>query len=79
MFDTLQSNLKVEEEENKDFVIQDLTDKEEFIVEFMPTMTVSTPEVPQQCGLYNGVEQSKLSKAQKKKVRSKVKIQNANQ
>ena len=46
MFDALQLNLKVEEKENKDIVIKDLTDIEELSVEFMPTMTVSTPDVP---------------------------------
>ena len=61
-------------------IAEDMSNKEEFIFESTPSMvTVSTPEIPQQCGNVTGVDWSKLTRTQKKKFKTKSKIKNVNQ
>ena len=61
-------------------IAEDMSNKEEFLFESTPSMvTISTPEIPQQCGNVTGVDWSKLTKTQKKKFKTKSKIKNVNQ
>jgi len=60
--------------EIKDQIYEDMTNKEEFYNESMhPCLINTTPIIPRQCGT-EGVEWSSLSKTQKKKLKTKAKI-----
>ena len=60
-------------------IAEDMSNKEEFIFESTPSMvTVSTPEIPQQCGKLSVEDWSCLSKTQKKRMKAKMKGDSVN-
>ena len=74
MFDTFHPKFEFKEIEIKDQICEDMTNKEEFLYESMhPYLVNTTPIIPHQCGS-EGVEWSSLSKTQKKKLKTKTKI-----